>query len=691
MTSQAKTALQVSEVRSAVTTGAALGVATMVGFLAQPTFELFNTYAAHKVLRSIAAADALQGQLLIELTIFAFALLAVHVAMGICSALAAIATLTGFRKSKSPSPVQWTILWHFAFLVWIVGASATWYPMSNAGIFYASAFSSPIAGFTLFEVYSSALLVCLVLVVTRGVASASRRISRRAASTSFLLAAIALALAAGINGLRAAAAAPDDSDLKPNLILIGIDSLRLDEVRRFGGTGALTPNIDRLLDSSAIYTDTVTPIARTFPAWMSILTGQYADKTGAKVNLIDRAEVQAAPTLADTLRTAGYKSVFATDEVRFSNIDEGYGFDQTITPKIGAADFLLGTFNDFPVTNVLANTTVGGWLFPHTYANRAAYSRYLEGTFTERLEAELDTGTPSFIAIHLTAAHWPYVWADSPEAPQSAEGPEADYFQYQQSLALADRQLAAVLTLLEKKGLLANSIIVLLSDHGEALSRPNDRLIPKEVDRIPGASRPVEVGTFGHGSSVLSPVQFQVLLAMRGTGNAAKLLPPPGELDYPATLVDIAPTVLSALGIDSPREFDGVDLARGFDPTLEHRIRFTETEFNLPILIAGETNPALLASQGIDYYNVDSHSGWLELRAEKLPEIEARRERAALSRNYILAALPTLEGDSRFVLADRKTGDARLLLSAQQEDQEIQALWQALHQKYGHFLGAPAS
>jgi len=122
--------------------------------------------------------------------------------------------------------------------------------------------------------------------------------------------------------------------LKPNLILIGIDSLRLDEVRRFGGTGALTPNIDRLLDSSAIYTDTVTPIARTFPAWMSILTGQYADKTGAKVNLIDRAEVQAAPTLADTLRTAGYKSVFATDEVRFSNIDEGYASTRRLHRKL---------------------------------------------------------------------------------------------------------------------------------------------------------------------------------------------------------------------------------------------------------------------------------------------------------------------------------------------------------------------
>jgi len=691
MTLRSEATLPSLPVRRAAAAGVVLGVLTMVGFLAQPTFELVNTYAAHKVLRSIAAADALQGKLLIDLATYFIALLAVHVAFGLCSALAAIGTLAGFRSSSSVSPAQWTILWHFTLLVWVVGASSTWYPKSNAGVFYVDFFSRSIAGLTLFHVYSGALLLGLLLVFAKSVTFACRHVPRRAIPAALSLAAAGTALWIAAHSPGIALAASEVSASRPNVIFIGIDSLRLDEVRRFGGTNGLTPHIDRMLDASVVYTDTITPLARTFPAWVSILTGLYPDKTGARINLVDRAEVHATPTLADTLRAAGYRTVFATDEVRFSNIDEGYGFDRAITPKIGAADFLLGTFNDFPVSNVLANTAVGGWLFPHTYANRAAYSRYQETTFARRLESDLDTDTPTFIAIHLTAPHWPYVWADTPDVPADVQSPERDFILYQRSLALADRQLGDVLAVLEKKGLLRNALVVLLSDHGEAIVRPTDRLIPKEFQRTRGATRPIEVGTFGHGSSVLSPVQFQVLLAMRGTGDAARLLPSPGERSYPSTLVDIAPTVLNLLRIPSPVRMDGTVLGCKCATSPEARIRFTETEFNLPSLIAGQVNPALLASEGIEYYKVDPSSGWLHFRAEKLAEIEARRERAAISSRYILAALPTLEGDSRFVLADRRTGESRLLLDAAQENHEIQSLWQALHAKYGPLLGTPAT
>jgi len=82
--------------------------------------------------------------------------------------------------------------------------------MSNAGIFYASAFSSPIAGFTLFEVYSSALLVCLVLVVTRELHLPVAGFPGVPPPPHFCLRRLRWPWPAGINGLRAAAAAPDD-------------------------------------------------------------------------------------------------------------------------------------------------------------------------------------------------------------------------------------------------------------------------------------------------------------------------------------------------------------------------------------------------------------------------------------------------------------------------------------------------
>ncbi len=106
---------------------------------------------------------------------------------------------------------------------------------------------------------------------------------------------------------------------------------------------------------------------------MSILTGRSPRSTGAMFNLIRREDVNDYPTIADLLATEGYTTVFATDEVRFSNIDESYGFDRIITPPIGAADFLIGQVGDLPLSNVVANTPLG-WI-PAAVPSREPRSR----------------------------------------------------------------------------------------------------------------------------------------------------------------------------------------------------------------------------------------------------------------------------------------------------------------------------
>ena len=139
--------------------------------------------------------------------------------------------------------------------------------------------------------------------------------------------------------------------------------MRLDYLRRYGGQG-LTPNLDRFLSGADLVRDTTTPAARTFSSWVAILTGRSPPVTGARFNLADRTIVSANPTIADVLRGRGYHTVYSTDEVRFANIDETYGFDQVITPPIGASDFLIGTFNELPLASVVINTRVGQVLFP---------------------------------------------------------------------------------------------------------------------------------------------------------------------------------------------------------------------------------------------------------------------------------------------------------------------------------------
>ena len=86
--------------------------------------------------------------------------------------------------------------------------------------------------------------------------------------------------------------------------------------------------------------DTTTPVPRTFPSWAAILTARSPSLTGARFNLAFRDMVRVNPTIGDVLRKRGYRTMYSTDEVRFANFDETYGFDQVVTPPIGAADFV---------------------------------------------------------------------------------------------------------------------------------------------------------------------------------------------------------------------------------------------------------------------------------------------------------------------------------------------------------------
>ena len=187
---------------------------------------------------------------------------------------------------------------------------------------------------------------------------------------------------------------------KPNIILIGVDSLRPDFLGYFKHTKE-TPHIDKFLNHSTVFAEAITPIARTFPAWVSILTGEYPKKNGVRFNLADQSQLNLSNTLPAMLREQGYQTVFATDETRFSNIDKNFGFDDVLTPPIGFNDFLLALMNDFPLSNLLVNSKIGQWLFPHSYANRAVYATYKPNSFLDRLQSILKNQEKNhYFAVH---------------------------------------------------------------------------------------------------------------------------------------------------------------------------------------------------------------------------------------------------------------------------------------------------
>jgi hypothetical protein len=585
-----------------------------------------------------------------NVALFALGLLAVHMAFGVVCWLLALAA----RSAWPRAPVglySWIGLWFASTGLWMLFANAVWFPNSMFGFPLHELATTRVFGVSLFTLVT--LLLGLAIGLTLALA-----VARHPARRPLV---IALGGAAALAGATAflphGQAASAHRAGRPNVILLGVDSLRPQAVnpRR-------TPNVDAMLKASSQATDAITPLARTFPSWVSILSGRNPHTTGAWMNLLPREIIHTGLTLPEILRQQGYWTSYAIDETRFSNIDRSYGFDQTITPSIGASDFVLGTYADFPLCNLLVDTRLGKWLFPQLYTNRAVPILYDPDSFIRRMDSELRFEQPLFLAVHLTLPHWPYSWATSVTNPEEGSG-EAGL--YMTSLQRADRQFGDLLDLLRRKGALDNALVVVLSDHGQELHTDTGGL----AGQLPENARAGFLAqSGGHGTSVLSPVQYQVVLGFRGYGEAARLLPPPGTLDAPVSLIDVAPTVLDLLSIPAPEPFDGVSLVPALQggaaamPELADRIRFTETEYSPRNFSTANLTGSALA-EAAQAYLVDPSSDRVSVRTNWLPQLLSNRQYAALLGNRTLAAaLPGLRKDGQhqlFMITDplrRATG-----------------------------------
>ena len=569
---------------------------------------------------------------------FVCALVLLHFLFGAGAWLLASSARRAWPNSGNSLRV-WSLFWLVVLTLWVFAANAAWFPASSLGSPYAQALQVSWHGVSAFHVITLAVSTLVAATLVRAVWAALPRLRQRAYRVVGWLGASAAVVAVASVGVPRLRASQQD---RPHVILIGLDSLRPDAVRAADGE-VLMPEIDRFLSAATVFPDTLTPLARTYPAWVSILSGKHPHTTGAINNLLTRELVEEGDTLPGMLGKAGYRTIYATDEVRFSNIDESYGFDETIAPPMGAADFLLGFFGDTPLANLVVNTRAGEWLFPYAYANRAAAITYEPDTFIERLDDRLEFDEPTFLAVHLTLVHWPYGWASAPPEPDT---PTVTSFkrQYRRAAARLDRQFADLLETLRDHGALDKAIVVVLSDHGESLGEP----ISIAADEHAVRHIPMRDKSVGHGTSVFADGQYRVLLAMQSLG-APELATRAGErLEVPASLEDIAPTLSAALGLAPERPFDGVSWL----PQLEgepigehaHRIRFLETELVVP---GFEAASGLMLSQSMvrgatRFYSIDPETDRVLVRADAVEELLDTRQYAATRGGALLVAVPSL-------------------------------------------------
>jgi len=368
---------------------------------------------------------------------------------------------------------------------------------------------------------------------------------------------------------------------KPNILFIVTDQHRGDCIgadpnaptTTDGEPLVHTPNLDSLVSDGALFTCAYTPAPSCIPARRCLLTGQTPSTNGAPGWTTTPWDFN--HTLPGTLRDAGYQtkltgkihSVPHRNHVGFESMDQHEAL--TAYPDDDYEQWLAEE-TDGNVTELAHGIGRNSWDPRPWHAEE--YHHPTNWTTRRALEFldERDETRPFFLNLSYVRPHTPfdppqvywdmYVdreipdpydsdWADDvygdkiPEYPSTdawvADLPETVVHRaraaYYGLVTHIDHQLKRVFHALGVAGELQNTLIVMLSDHGEMLG---DHTLWRKSYAYEGSAR--------------VPLIFQFLRSME--------LPRGQLIDRPVGLEDVMPTLLSAANVPVPDTVEGRDL-----------------------------------------------------------------------------------------------------------------------------------
>jgi choline-sulfatase len=321
--------------------------------------------------------------------------------------------------------------------------------------------------------------------------------------------------------------------LHPNLVLISVDTLNQAALRAYSDAARALPSLDAFADQSIRFSNAWSTASWTLPAHASLLTGLYPDRHGATDHRV--AVASGAPHLASALRAAGYETVAFTGG---GYMGADYGLDAGFDRYNGAA--AAGRLAELELPRDGAYDIPPG---THLFDRARAY-----------LRGRPADAPPFFLFVHTYSVHdyftvSPWALSDAPDH----EDLDADRYLsclkgwircppeafrrleqlYRSELAHLDRALGELLATLADMPGGKDTVVVLLSDHGEGFDDARGRI---------------------HHGGRLNADQLRVPLLFRIPGEA------PRSIDAPVSLVDVAPTLLELAGSPLPDSLDGRSL-----------------------------------------------------------------------------------------------------------------------------------
>lgn len=442
----------------------------------------------------------------------------------------------------------------------------------------------------------------------------------------------------------------DPAARPPNVLVVLVDTLRADRLSVYGAGRLNSPNLDRLARRGVVFTNAVAPSSWTLPSVAALLTGRYPNelKVGARQGA---GLTRGIPTMAGGFARAGYDTAaFSANFI----VDPFQGYAR------GFDAFYLAPVKQYTMPAAVLNQRVLAWMACRSERPFFCYLQYMDphspysppgsdrsqpsnaGTFQPGKPDGYRNGS-----IHpLTIGH---------EELESVDHAAMVARFYEEEVRYVDLQIGRLLAGLTRLGLLENTVVAVVADHGEEF---------------------YEHGFWSHGYTLYQdqlhvPMIVRLPRALAGRNEEAVT----GQrVHTPVSLVDLLPTLFRLAGVEPARMPDaGRDLfavpaernllsetwAGGAPPRFCLRqgpykyVQFNrEAESAAKLQYAGrwllEHGPA-----DEELYNLDDDPGERHNLVAELPDV-ARRMRQEVSRLFGTAAT-VVAGSGKQEKVDRDT------------------------------------
>lgn len=334
-----------------------------------------------------------------------------------------------------------------------------------------------------------------------------------------------------------------ERDGPPNLVLVGIDTLRADHLGLAGYGQPTSPCLDRLGGGGTIFADVTAPAPWTLPSFASALTGRMPGLHGGYLSGATRNMDTQPPgrlpddlvTLSSHLKSLGYKTAaFYSNQFFAFGLAESFDHHLYVNRPAGEVARLA---------NEWMRQNADGPFFCFVLLNDPHEPTTPEtedlAPFLPRLQAQGFATSDEAFRSYVRWGDEPGVDLTEAKFPADAATEQARAIKlaiYDGTIRYVDRVIGAIEDTLQERDLARNTVVSVFSDHGEEF-----------LDHAAFAHQwghdPRGINGIGHGHS-----HFQELLHVPWLAWGPGV--PVGQLvRQPVSLLDLSPTLLAWLGL----------------------------------------------------------------------------------------------------------------------------------------------